>query len=224
MPRFVRDNGLALFFGLLFLLSAVAESVVGHSVFNSEQLQHGGEVMSYGRYLFSSHFGEALVENWESEWLQMFLFALATVWLLQRGSAESKEPGEEGLQSDEKPRVGGRAPDNAPRWAKLRGWRTAVYSNSFLIVMALIFLGSWLAQAATAWTEFNDEQNQHHEPLVSFVTYLGEPDFWEKTMQNWQSEFLALGAMTIFTVYLRQRGSTESKPVGAPHSETGTTV
>ena len=224
MPRFFRDNGLALFFALLFALSAIAESVVGHSVFNSEQLQHGGEAVSYGRYLFSSHFGEALVENWESEWLQMFLFALATVWLVQRGSAESKEPGEEGLQSDEKQRIGGRAPDNAPRWAKLRGWRTAVYGNSFLIVMALIFLGSWLGQAATAWTVFNDEQVQHGESAVSFVTYLGEPDFWEKSMQNWQSEFLALGAMTIFTVYLRQRGSTESKPVGAPHSETGTTV
>ena len=222
--RFVRDNGLALFFGLIFLLAAIGQSVVGHSVFNDEQLAHGDAAISYGRYLLSSHFGEALLENWESEWLQMFLFTLATIWLVQRGSAESKEPGEEGLQSDEKQRVGGRAPDDAPRWAKVRGWRTAVLSNSFLIVMFVIFLGSWLAQATTAWTEFNDEQRQHGQSAVSLGTYLGEPDFWEKTLQNWQSEFLALGTMVVFTVYLRQRGSPESKPVGAPNSETGTTV
>jgi hypothetical protein len=222
--RLVRDNGLALFFGLIFLLAAIGQSVVGHSVFNDEQLAHGDEAISYGSYLLSSHFGEALLENWESEWLQMMLFALATVWLVQRGSAESKQPGEEGLQSDEKQRVGGRAAESAPRWAKVRGWRTAVYANSLLIVMATIFLGAWLGQSTTAWTEFNDDQRQHGQAGVSWLDYLGEPDFWEKTLQNWQSEFLALGAMTIFTVYLRQRGSPESKPVGAPHSQTGTTV
>jgi hypothetical protein len=222
--RFLRDNGLALFFGFIFLCSAIAESVVGHNVFNQEQLMHGDEAISYGRYLVSSHFGEAMLENWQSEWLQMFLFGLATVWLVQRGSAESKQPGEEGLQSDEKQRIGGRAPEDAPRWAKVRGWRTAVYENSFLIVMLVFFLGSWLAQSATAWTEFNDDQVQHGESAVSWLTYLGEPDFWETTMQNWQSEFLALGAMCVLTVYLRQRGSPESKAVGAPHSETGSSV
>jgi hypothetical protein len=222
--RFVRDNGLSLFFGLIFLLTLTAQSVVGHSVFNEEQVAHGEQAVSYGRYLVSSHFGEAVLENWQSEWLQFILFALATVWLVQRGSPESKELGEEGLQSDEKQRIGGRAPDDAPRWAKLRGWRSAVYGNSFLIVMVVIFLGSWLGQSTTAWTEFNQQQRQHDEPTVSWGVYLGEPDFWEKSLQNWQSEFLALGAMAILTVYLRQRGSPESKPVGAPHSETSTPV
>ena len=222
--RFFRDNGLSLFFGVIFLLTLIAHSVVGRSVFNDEQVAHGDDAVSYGRYVFSSHFGEAVLENWQSEWLQFILFALATVWLLQRGSAESKELGEAGLQSDEKQRIGGRAPDDAPRWAKLRGWRSAVYGNSFLIVMVVIFLGSWLGQSTTAWSEFNEEQRQHDEATVSWISYLGEPDFWEKSLQNWQSEFLALGTMTIFTVYLRQRGSPESKPVGAPHSETGTTV
>jgi hypothetical protein len=146
------------------------------------------------------------------------------VWLVQRGSAESKQPGNEGLGSDEEQQVGAHAPRNAPSWAKIRGWRTAVYENSFLIVMLVIFLGSWLAQSATAWTEFNDEQVQHGQSAVSWLTYLTEPDFWETTMQNWQSEFLALGLMTVLTVYLRQRGSPESKPVGAPHSETGSSV
>ncbi len=218
--RFVRDNGLSLFFGLLFLLTVIAHSIVGHAVFNDEQLQHGEQAGSYGRYLLSSHFGEALLENWQSEWLQFILFALAAVWLVQRGSNESKEVGEEGLESDQKQRLGGYAPENGPRWAKLRGWRSAVYSNSFLLLMTTIFLGSWLGQSTTAWTEFNEEQGQHDEPTISWGEYLGEPDFWEKSLQNWQSEFLAVGAMAIFTVYLRQRGSPESKPVGAPHEET----
>jgi hypothetical protein len=222
--RFLRDNGLALFFGFIFLCATVAESVVGHTVFNQDQLMHGGETISWGRYLVSSHFGEAMLENWQSEWLQMFLFALATIWLVQRGSAESKQPGEQGLQSDEKQLVGGRAPEDAPRWAKVRGWRTAVYENSFLIVMLMIFLGSWVAQSATAWTEFNNEQMEHGQAAVSWLSYLGEADFWETTMQNWQSEFLALGTMVVVTVYLRQRGSPESKPVGAPHSETSSSV
>jgi membrane protein implicated in regulation of membrane protease activity len=222
--RFLRDNGLALFFGFIFLCATVAESVVGHTVFNQDQLMHGGETISWGRYLVSSHFGEAMLENWQSEWLQMFLFALATIWLVQRGSAESKQPGEQGLQSDEKQLVGGRAPEDAPRWAKVRGWRTAVYENSFLIVMLMIFLGSWVAQSATAWTEFNNEQMEHGQAAVSWLSYLGEADFWETTMQNWQSEFLALVTMVVVTVYLRQRGSPESKPVGAPHSETSSSV
>jgi hypothetical protein len=222
--RFVRDNGLALFFGVLFLVTAAAESVVGHSVFNSEQMMHGDEPISYGRYLFSSHFGEAMLENWQSEWLQFILFALATVWLLQRGSPESKKLDEAGVQTDEKQRIGGRAPDNAPRWAKVRGWRSAVFGTSFLIVMFFVFIGSWLAQSTTAWTEFNSDQQHHDQSTVSWVEYLGTPDFWEKSLQNWQSEFLALGTMAIFTVFLRQRGSPESKAVGAPHSETSTTV
>jgi hypothetical protein len=224
MRLFVRNNGLSLFFGLLFLATLIAESVVGHSVYNSEQLQHGDPGVSYGRYLVSSHFGEAVLENWQSEWLQFILFGLATVWLLQRGSPESKQSGEEGLQSDEKQLIGGRAPDNAPRWAKLRGWREGVYGNSFLIVMLVIYLGSWLGQSTTAWTEFNNTQRQHDEEAVSWLHYLGKPDFWEKSLQNWQSEFLALGTMVILTVYLRQRGSPESKPVGAPHDETSTNV
>jgi hypothetical protein len=222
--RFVRDNGLALFFGFIFLCSTIAESVVGHSVFNQEQLMHGDETLSYVRYLLSSHFGEAMLENWQSEWLQMLMFALATIWLVQRGSAESKQPGDEGLQSDEDQQVGEHAPADAPRWARVRGWQRAVYENSFLIVITVFFLGSWLGQSATAWTEFNDEQAQHGQATVSWLTYLGEADFWETTMQNWQSEFLALGAMCILTVYLRQRGSPESKPVGAPNDETGSSV
>lgn len=218
--RFLRENGLSLFFGAIFLLTVWGQSMAGHRVFNEEQLEHGSEPVSWGRYVLSSDFGEAVLENWESEWLQMFLFALATIWLIQRGSVESKPPGDEGLESDEKQKIGGRAQENSPRWAKVRGWRTTLYSWSLTLVLAGIFLGSWFAQSVTGWTQFNDEQREHDEPTISWGAYVTEPDFWEKTLQNWQSEFLALGTMVILTVYLRQRGSPESKSVGTPHEQT----
>jgi hypothetical protein len=168
----------------------------------------------------SSDFGQAVMENWQSEYLQFVLFILATIWLVQKGSAESKSLDEVGLESDQQQRVGGYAPENAPLWARVGGWRTAVYQNSLLVVMSLLFVGSWLAQSVTAWTVYNEEQRAHEEAAVSWGSYVMRPDFWERTLQNWQSEFLAVGTMAILTVYLRQRGSPESKPVGAPHDET----
>jgi hypothetical protein len=218
--RYLRENGLSLFFAVLFLATVAGQSVAGNRAYNQDQLAHGGETLSYGRFLVSSEFGQALLENWQSEWLQFVLFTLVTVWLVQKGSNESKEPGKEGLESDEKQRIGGYAPENAPRWAKTRGWRTRLYSNSLVLVMAVLFFGSWLGQSLTSWRSFNAEQRQHDQPAVSWPTYLDRADFWERSLQNWQSEFLAVGAMASFTIYLRQRGSPESKPVGAPHEET----
>jgi hypothetical protein len=162
------------------------------------------------------------MENWQSEYMQFALLALATVWFVQRGSNESKPPREAGRESDEKQLVGGYAQQNSPRWAKVGGWRTALYGNSLLLVMAVIFFGSWLAQSVTGWSMYNDEQRAHGEPTVSWTGYVAGADFWENTLQNWQSEFLAVGTMAVFTIYLRQRGSPESKPVGAPHDQTGT--
>jgi hypothetical protein len=219
--RFVFENGLSLFFGVIFLGTLAGQSLAGQRAFNEEQRAHDGETASWIDYVFSSNFGQAVMENWQSEYLQFVLFILATIWLVQKGSNESKPLEDVGIESDQKQKVGGYAPDAAPLWAKVRGWRLIVYENSLLIVMALLFVGSWLAQSLASWREFNEEQRQHDESSVSWSTYLQEPDFWEKTLQNWQSEFLAVGTMAIFTVYLRQRGSPESKPVGAPHSETG---
>jgi hypothetical protein len=218
--RFLRENSLSLFFGGIFLLTLFGQSLAGHRAHNEEELAHGGETISYARYLVSSDFGQAMLENWQSEWLQFALFALATVWLIQKGSNESKQPGEEGLESDQKQQIGGYAPENAPRWAKARGWRTRIYSNSLILAMTALFLASWFGQSVTAWTKYNDEQLDHDQPTVSWATYLARADFWEKTLQNWQSEFLAVGTMAVLTIYLRQRGSPESKPVGAPHEET----
>jgi hypothetical protein len=220
--RWVREQSLSLFFLALFFVTLVGQSLAGQHAYNAEQLAHDAETLSYGRYLVSSHFGEAVVENWQSEWLQFMVFTMATIWFIQKGSNESKRPDEAGLESDQKQRVKGYADDRSPRWAKLGGLRTWIYANSFLFVMTTIFLASWFVQSLTGWNEFNDDQRLHGEETVSWLTYLDRADFWEKTLQNWQSEFLAVGTMVVFTIYLRQRGSPESKPVGAPHDETGT--
>jgi hypothetical protein len=222
MRRWLHDNSLSIFFLVLFLASVLVQAIAGQRQFNSDQLAHGGDTVSLGRYVVSSDFGEAMMENWQSEFMQFSFFILATVWLVQRGSNESKRPDEAGLESDQKQQIGGHASQRSPRWAKMRGWRTAIYSNSLMIAMTTIFLAAWLTQSVTGWTQYNDQQREHDEPTVSWAEYLARPDFWEKTFQNWQSEFLAVGTMAVFTIYLRQRGSPESKPVGAPHEETAT--
>ena len=221
MRKFARENSLSLFFLGLFVLSLVGQSIAGLYEFNDHQSQHGEPTLSYLRYVGSSDFGADMLENWQSEWLQFWVFALATVWLVQKGSNESKRLEDVGLEDDKQQRVGRHAPQNAPRWAKVRGWRLSVYSNSFILVMGAIFLLTWLAQSFASWTVYNDEQQTHDSSAVSWLTYLGSADFWERSLQNWQSEFLAVGTMAVVTIYLRQRGSPESKPVGAPHDETG---
>jgi hypothetical protein len=221
--RFVRENSLSLFFGALLLLTLVGQSLVGHSLYNEDAIQHSQETISYLRYVASSHFGEAVMENWESEFLQFTLYILATVWLVQRGSPESKKLEEAGRGTDEEQLVGKHARRDSPRWAKVGGWKTAIYSNSLLLVMGSLFVASWFGHSFTGWSEFNQEQQEHGDAAVSWTGYLGRPDFWEQSFQNWQSEFLAIGAMVLFSVYLRQRGSPESKPVGAPDTVTGRT-
>jgi hypothetical protein len=222
MRRFLRENGLSVFFGVLTLVTIGAQSVAGQHTFNEQALEHGSATYSWGRYVLSSEFGAALLENWQSEFLQFSFFIAATIWLVQRGSNESKAPDDVGLESPQKQRLLGYAPKNAPGWARVGGIRTSIYSHSLLIAMTAIFLATWAGQSLTARNEYNNEQRDHDEPAVGWATYLARADFWERSLQNWQSEFLAVGTMAIFTVYLRQRGSPESKPVGAPHDETGT--
>lgn len=218
--RFVRDNGLSIVFLAIFLLTLVGQAIAGHGSFNHDQLLHHGATISFGRYLTTSEFAADVAENWQSEYLQFTLLMLATVWLLQRGSPESKELGKEGTESERAQKIGGWAERDTPGWARARGFRTLIYSNSLLIVMGLIFFGSWFAQSVTGWTDFNADQHTHGEPAVSWLSYIGSATFWESTLENWQSEFLAVGVMVVFTIYLRQRGSPESKAVGAPHDET----
>lgn len=212
----LRDNGLSVFFGLLFLASLAAQAIAGRDGFVNEQIQHGGSSVGLWEYVTSAQFGAAVLENWQSEYLQFTLFILITVWLIQRGSPESKEPGKEGLESDKDQKLGSHASARSPLWARAGGVRTAIYSNSLLIVMGLIWLASWFGSSVTGWTEQSDQRLGHQQDPLTYLGYLGSADFWERTFQNWQSEFLAVGSMAILAVYLRQRGSPESKPVGAP--------
>jgi hypothetical protein len=224
MRKFLRENSLSLFFGVLLLLALLGESVAGWKQFNEEALTHHSETMRYLRYLVSSDFGEGVMENWQSEFLQFTTFIAATIWFLQKGSSESKALEDAGRESDQKQRVGGYADARAPAWAKVRDWRLRVYENSLLIVMTTIFFLTWFAQSLTGLNKFNGEQMDHDQATVSWWGYLHHGEFWNNTFQNWQSEFLAVGTMVVFTIYLRQRGSPESKPVGAPHDETGSSV
>jgi hypothetical protein len=214
--RFLKENSLSLFFLVIFLAALLGQAISGHSLYNQGQIAHGEPEVGLWTYVTSSSFGQAVMENWQSEYLQFALFALATVWLLQRGSPESKELDKAGTESDAQQQVGKHAPRGSPRWAAVGGLRTAIYSNSLIIIMAIVFVGSWFAQSVTGWTDFNQEQQSHGDASVSWLSYVGSSTFWESTFQNWQSEFLAVGSFAVLTIFLRQRGSPESKPVGAP--------
>ena len=220
MKRFVRDNALSLFFGVLLLGAVLGETLAGQRQYNAEAAEHGAGAISWFHYIQTPEFAGDLLENWQSEFLQFSLYIFATIWLIQRGSNESKRPGQEGLESDKEQRVGAHAVAKSPAWAKVGGARRWIYSNSLILVMTAIFLLSWFGQSLNGWRAFNNDQDVHKEAHITYGGYLMDADFWNRTLQNWQSEFLAVGAMAIFTVYLRQRGSPESKPVGAPHDET----
>jgi hypothetical protein len=221
VKRFLRENSLTVVFLAIFLAAVVGEAFVGHSDFNHAQVAHQDETISLGRYVTSSAYMADVMENWQSEYLQFTLFILGTVWLVQRGSPESKPPGEEGGESDEEQKVGEHAKPDSPKWAKAGGLRTLVYSNSLVLVMTTIWVLSWLAQLVTGHVEYNAEQFDHHLESLSLWQYAGSSDFWNRTLQNWQSEFLAITSMVVFSIWLRQRGSSQSKPVGEPHASTG---
>ncbi len=214
----IRQHLLSVFFAVIFVLALIGQSIAGLLAHNEEQLAHGAPRVGWLSFVTSSDFVVDVAENWQSEFLQFSLFIFATIWLVQKGSPESKKPGHEGTGTDREQLVGSYARSDSPAWAKVDGWRRWVFSNSLLLVMGAIFVGSWLAQGVAGTTVFNEEQALHGEPAVTVGAYMLSADFWNRTLQNWQSEFLAVGAMVAFSIVLRQRGSSESKAVGTPHS------
>lgn len=221
MRRFVRDNSLSLFFGLLFVAAVVGQAYAGwHQVNDLQRAERLGDV-TFWRYLSSADFAVDVAENWQSEFLQFWLYMMATVWLLQRGSPESKPLDMVGRETDKEQKIGRYAEQDSPGWAKTGGWRTRVYSSSLAIVMGLIFLGSWLVQSVAGWAAYNETRLQQLRDPIGWASYVTNADFWSRTLQNWQSEFLAVGTLAVLAVYLRQRGSSQSKPVGEPHDRTG---
>jgi hypothetical protein len=217
----LRDNSLSLFFGVILVLTLVAQALTGVADYNRTVARSDLPTMSVGEYVTSSQFAVDVAENWQSEYLQFLLYILLTVWLIQRGSPESKKVDERGGEDEKKQKVGRHADPESPRWAKVGGWRTALYSNSLGLAMGLFFLGSWAAQLVAGTSAYNSERLQDRQAPISMLDYGHTPDFWNRTFQNWQSEFLAVGSMVVLSIYLRQRGSPESKPVGSPHASTG---
>jgi len=220
--RFVRENSLSLFFGALFLAALIGQAFAGWAEYNNLLRVDGLPAISIGRYVTSSDFAVDVAENWQSEYLQFLLYIVVTVWFVQRGSSESKELQRVGLESDEDQLVGEHARRNSPKWAKTGDRRTTLYSNSLGLTMGAAFLLSWLAQSVAGANAYNSERLAQLQDPVSYGSYVTSADFWSRTLQNWQSEFLAVASMAVFAIYLRQRGSPESKPVGAAHTATGT--
>lgn len=219
MKLFFRNNGLTLAFLFLFIVSIVGQYLTGLHEYNDDQLQHGRSAVGYVEYLGEGHFIEATFENWESEFLQMGMFVVLTIFLFQKGSSESKVPGiiDRVDLIPERARTDPRSP-----WPVRRGgWILTLYQNSLSLVFLLLFALSFALHAYGSLVEYNQQQAEHGGAALSLIQFLGTSRFWFESFQNWQSEFLSIGAMVYLSVYLRQKGSPESKPVDAANDETG---
>ena len=219
MLKWIRDRALTLALMALFLVFLAGQFLTGFAEHNSEREQHGHAAIAMNQYLGTGHFWEALFENWESEFLQMAVFVLLTTFLIQKGSPESRRPGVTELV-DADPRDFAEDPD-APWPVRRGGWILRLYEHSLGLAFVLLFLMAWVGHLIGGFSEFAADQVAHRQPRPAFTEYLTSARFWFESFQNWQSEFLAIAAMVWLAVYLRQRWSPESKPVHAPHTETG---
>jgi hypothetical protein len=218
MRSFAKYNALALVTFGAFVIFAILQAIFGWQVRNEELMEAGRAADGFWHYLGTGHFGEALFENWESEFLQMGSYVLLTAYLVQRGSPESKPLDQKDRPEDYPENAG---PD-APRFSRTRGFAQVLYRNSLSIVLLLFFLLSFLAHLLAGTANYNEEQAlQTGEGPINALQFLGTPDFWFQSMQNWQSEFLAVGCLVVLSIVLRQHGSPQSKPVTSPHVQTG---
>jgi hypothetical protein len=219
MRRIFRENGLSIVLILLFLTFWVGQSIAGHREHNSEQREHGQPEVTFASYLRSAHFWEATAENWESEFFQMFGYVILTAMLYQKGSAESKKL-DEHEPVDREPRAS-RRKKNVPWPVRRGGIVLKIYEYSLSLAFLLLFLTSIVLHAVSGAAEYNEEQSLHGQlSHLSVLQYAGTSRFWFESLQNWQSEFLAIASMVLLSIFLRQRGSPESKPVDSPHYET----
>jgi len=217
MNRFFKNNGLSLVFFFLFFLTFFGQVVFGLKEHNKDLAEMGQESQSIPAYLSSGHFLQSTFENWESEFLQMALLVLLTIVLQQKGSSESKDFDKE----EEVDREPDPTRKNAPWPVKKGGWVLAVYKHSLTIVLGLLFIVSLLFHFYGSLADENQQLAAKGESLEQPLEYLGDSRFWFESMQNWQSEFLSVFAIIVLSIYLRQKGSPQSKPVDAPHRETG---
>ena len=215
-----RNNGLSIVLAVLFAVSLAGHAVSGWMAHNHDQRQHGQSEIPFSDFLTSSEFGETVFENWESEFLQMAFYVILTVFLFQKGSAESKDP-DESSELDEDP-LAHRDEPGVPQSVRAGGWRLTLFKNSLSLALVALFLVSFVGHAAAGARKYQEAQREHGSTeSVTTWSYMQTPQFWYESFQNWQSEFLAVLAIVVLSIWLRQWGSPESKPVHAAHSDTG---
>ena len=220
MKHFFRQNSLSIVLSLFLVVSLMGQAIAGHRTYNNEQGEHGQPTVDFSAYLGTPHFLEATMENWESEFLQMFFFIVLTAFLFQKGSAESKDP--EGPEPVDRDPRKSRIKKYAPWPVRAGGLVLVLYEYSLSLAFLLLFLASFFLHAVGGAQEYNQNQAEHGRPeQLSPFAYMTTSRFWFESFQNWQSEFLAVLAMVVLSIFLRQRGSPESKPVDSPNDETG---
>jgi hypothetical protein len=217
MKKVMRNNGLSIVFSALFIFSLAGQIFTGLKQYNQEMRESGREEVSLTQYFGSGHFFESTFENWESEFLQMGLFVILSIHLYQKGSSESKDPDKE----EEIDREPSRRRKNVPWPVKKGGIILLLYKNSLSIAFFLFFILSFVLHWYGSMKDYNADQLLKGMPAESAWQYLGNSKLWFESFQNWQSEFLSILSIIIFSIFLRQKGSPQSKPVDAPMSQTG---
>lgn len=217
MKKIIYQNSLSLVFILLFIGAFLGQTLFGIDEYNKELTENGGHAVTMYQYLSSGHFIESTFENWESEFLQMVLFVWFTIFLRQKGSSESKRcEGKEEVDREPSPNRKG-----APWPVKKGGIWLKLYQSSLTLSLFVLFIASFVLHLYGSLKDENTMNVLKGKPEVSLSAYLGESRFWFESFQNWQSEFLSVFAIIALSIFLRQKGSSQSKPVDAPHSETG---
>jgi glycerol uptake facilitator-like aquaporin len=216
--KILRDNGLSIVLFLLFLGSIIGQWLTGWRFENEQLARHGEQALTLGQYASDPEFISTVFENWESEFLQMSAYVLLTCFLFQRGSAESKDP--DGGPRDADLAGQARKP-GAPRILRAGALARWFYANSLGLSLLLLFAGSFLLHWKYSAQKAAQEALSHGEAPIAMGDYLWNSEFWFESFQNWQSEFLSTAVLVVLTIFLRQRESPESKPVAAPHGQTG---
>lgn len=219
MAAWLRDRSLTLVMLGLFALFATGQILVGWAEYNQARSEHGEATIALRSYFAVGHPWEALFENWESEFLQMAAFVILTAYLYQKGSPESRRPGVVEASDVDPRRFAHR--EDAPWPVKKGGWVLVLYEHSLGLALLVLFAASFAGHLIGGWSDYAADQALHGQPAPALREYAVSSRFWFESFQNWQSEFLSVGVMVWLSVYLRQRGSPESKPVHAAHSETG---
>jgi hypothetical protein len=210
----LRRNGLSLALAALFLATwAFGQFAIGRQEHNRDRIEHGMTALTVREYATSAHFVEATMENWESEFFQMFVYVYITSFLFQRGSAESNDPDRSVTPREILP--------NSPWPVRRGGWWRRIYNHSLSLAFAVLFLVSFWLHLDSSRVLYNQQRAWAGRPPLSLSAHFASARFWFESFQNWQSEFLAILSMVVLTIFLREKGSPESKPVEAPHSETG---